>query len=145
MSLRQEIDAVCERNGGELTAVLLYEAAERNPASALHKHVFRHGKEQAIYLHRLQVCSDLIRKYTVVYREGSDDQKPVRGRKYINTSIDNSGGPAVYKAVSDVANDEFLRQLDLRRMERDWQAMKHRYGDRKEFYALIAADIEEAS
>lgn len=143
MSLRTEMDALYRKHGDKLTAVLLYESAENNRASALHKHVFRHTKEEAIYRYRLTVCKDLIRSYRIVYREGSDDEPSVRGRKYINGSLD--GELAVYRQVEEVAEDEFLRTLDLRRMEREWQAFKRRFGHRKEFYALIAADIEEAS
>jgi hypothetical protein len=140
MTTREQLHALY-REHGELTPSLLVETA-RPKTNALHNQ-FEWDDKIAGAAHRLAQAREMIRRFEVVYKPGSDDTESVRGREWINVRPDD--GPGVYKHVNDVAEDEFTRTLDLRRMEREWQGMKRRYGHRKEFYALVASDIEEAS
>jgi hypothetical protein len=61
-------------------------------------------------------------------------------RGFVNVQQAGSTGRE-YKPIEEVAQDPFARQLVLREAERDWKALRSKYGDLQEFMDLVRNDV----
>jgi hypothetical protein len=134
--LRDVLLDIRARHGALTPAVVVAEArAEDHP---LH-HRFEWDDSVAAEKYRVQQAHDLIQSYRVKYRE-HDGKRPagwVRGFHAVQ-----SPDGFVYDPAEEVAADPLRRQMVLRDMERDWRALKARYGQFAEFADLVQRDLE---
>jgi hypothetical protein len=140
VSLRDELQAIYDQHG-RLTPELVVQVA-RPRGHPLHDRVFDRAPKQAAeawYRHR---AHELIRSVRVVYRD-ADEAGPERSVRAYH-AVPTPAGP-VYEPAEMVALDPFQRQLLLRQMERDWKALRARYGMFAEFAELVAGDLAAAA
>lgn len=135
MSLRDQLQTIYEENG-QLTPALVVETA-RPKDHPLHDR-FEWDNRVAGEAWRREQAHELIRTARVVYLPATEtgDERSVRAFH----AVRGEEGYA-YEPASAVAVDPFLRELVLRDMERDWQALKRRYAEFEEFTALIRKDV----
>ena len=83
---------------------------------------------------------ELIRSVRVIYKEATETEaaRSVRGFHAIARPDGHVDEP-----LDDVVQDEFTRNLVLRDMEREWQALKRRYEQFAEFVAMVRQDLED--
>jgi hypothetical protein len=134
VSLRDQLQAVYDQHG-TLTPQLVVELA-RDPAHPLHGR-FDWDDRSAGEAWRREQARQLIRSVRVVYREADDKEaaKSVRAFHAVRTEVGS-----VFEPVEKVVADEFLSQLILRDMQRDWLTLKRRYESFEEFWRMVRAD-----
>lgn len=126
---RQALQDLHDRHDG-LTPRLVLDTA-REPSHVLHSH-FEWDNDEAAERYRLDQARALIRSFKVVYREDDNARRKVRA--FVSTVSET--GP-VYRATEQVLSDAFARDLLLRGLERDTQALRRKYGHLEEFAAII--------
>lgn len=134
MSLRDQLQQIYDQHG-KLTPMLVVETA-RDPDHPLHKR-FDWDDESAAEAWRQDQAHRLIQKAKVVYKQASEAGPDKRVRAFHAVARDNEH---VYEPAEKVATDPFLAQLVLRDMEREWLALKRRWEDFEEFWAMVRRD-----
>lgn len=130
--LRAHLQGIYDQHG-HLTRQMVVEAA-RPENSPLHAAVFDRGAEEAAEAYYLERAGQLIRKCRVIYVDSDDAEVSVPAF----VSVASAAPPArVYKATEEVANDPLLTKMVLRDAEREWRALKARYGHLVEFMASV--------
>jgi hypothetical protein len=86
--------------------------------------------------HRLDQARALIRSVTIVYVEEEDDDRRIRAWQTVR---DDNGQR--FEPIQKIAEDEFLAELVLRDMEREWKQLRDRYDRFAEFRELVQKDI----
>jgi len=131
MSMRDHhLQAIYDQHE-RLTPELVVEAA-RPKAHPLHAAIFDRTPKEAAdswWRHR---ASELIRTARITYRTDSGKSVDVRAFHCIRQPDGNS-----YEPVEKVVADPFTRELLLRDMEREWNALFDRYKEFTEFVDLV--------
>lgn len=134
MSLRNELQSIYEQTGF-LTAQVVVDAAVPED-SPLHDR-FEWDDSIAGPLYRLEQARDLIRSFTVRYRQpNSETEETVR---FYHSVREESG--QVYRSLDDIKESEFLTKLVLNEAERAWRDLLAKYGHMAEFLEVVKADI----
>jgi hypothetical protein len=138
VSLRDELQKIYDQNG-RLTPALVVDEA-RDESHPLHSR-FEWDDAAAGEAWRRQQAHELIRSVRVVYREADDKnpEKSVRAFHAVRSEKEH-----VYEPVEKVVADDFTRQLVLRDMEREWQALRRRYDQFAEFLEMVRRDVDAA-
>jgi len=132
MSLRDELHTIYQQTG-ELTPKGLV-AHARDEHHALHDR-FEWDDEVAGGKYRLHQARDLIRSVKIEFGPDSESVNEF-------VSVARPTG-TTYVPVSEVAADPFTAELVLRTAEREWRAMRRRYGHLSQFLALVRAESAE--
>jgi hypothetical protein len=91
--------------------------------------------------YRIEQAHELIQTFRVKYRE-ADGRRPARYVRGFH-AVPTADG-YVYEPAEEIAADPLKRQVVLQAMERDWRALKARYGHFAEFAAMVQGDLEGA-
>jgi hypothetical protein len=137
VNLQAELQAIYEARG-VLTPEIVVEVA-RERKHPLHAKVFALAPKDAAEAWYRHQAYQLIRSVKIVYKEG--DEGPVSTRAFV--AVPRQDREFTYRPAEEVATDPFMRQLVLRRMEREWRAFQRRYSHFAEFAEMIAASLEE--
>lgn len=138
---------------GVLTPDLVVEVAS-DPEHVLHGR-FVWDDTEAARRFRLVQASGLIRSVHVKIDRG-EDSDPVRVRAFV---ADREIGLATAKAVEDeellefgryrpvreVVESDVMRSAWFRSLARDWQALKRRAGESKEFAKMVLDDLRDVA
>jgi hypothetical protein len=140
MDLRDEIRKVYDKHGRLTPAILVAEV--RPSEHPLHSRVFDRKPGEAAeawYRHR---AHELIQSVRCVYKQ-ADEAGPERSvRAYQPVRLETGWQ---YEPSEIVADSEFLTEMRLRDMEREYRQLEACYGDMKEFVALARATVEKAA
>jgi hypothetical protein len=142
LNLREQLQAIYDRQG-RLTPQLVVNAA-RPTSHSLHNR-FEWDDSVAGEAWRRQQAHDLIQSVRVVYkRDPEGEPHTIRAFHAIRSDeVDNNG--FIYEPAERVAHDPVLRDIVLRAMEREWKALRRRYGEFAEFAELVLADLGSES
>ncbi len=135
-SIRDHLQAIYEKHG-VLTPELVVDEA-RSKKHPLHPYVFDRAAGEAAeawYRHR---AHELIRTVKVTY---GPEEAPREVRAF--HAVRQESGH-VYEPVEKIASDEFLRELVLRDMEREWKQLFTRYQEFEEFLSMVRSDVVAA-
>ena len=113
---------------GVLTPASVLDVA-RDPSHPLH-HRFEWNDERAGEAHRLGQAAALIRSVRVRY--GDRPEQTVRAYHVVATSRGSR-----YEPVEEIRENPLQREILLRSMRRDVEALRARYGHMAEFMELI--------
>lgn len=119
---------------GDLTPRLVVDAA-RPEDSPLHSR-FEWDDSIAGEKYRLSQAGELLR---VVFKP--DPTQPTHLRAFVAVKGTDSTASS-YVPTETAMADPFMRTLVLRRMEREWKALKSRYRHMAEFANMIQADTD---
>lgn len=138
MSLRDHLQSIYNEHG-RLTPSLVVDEA-RNEKHPLHNR-FEWDDAVAGEAWRRSQAHELIRSVRVVYKEADEKnpEKSVRAFHAVRSEKEH-----VYEPVEKVAGDDFTRQLVLKDMEREWQALRRRYEQFEEFLTMVRRDMDAA-
>lgn len=134
-NLRDSLQSVYDRRG-ELTPALV--VAEASPEDHPLHDRFEWDDSVAGPKYREVQARELIRSVRIVYREKTG-KEPERSTRYWQSVRGPTGH--VYKPSEEIVQDEVLTQIVLRDMERDWRALKERYGHFAEFVEMVRKDV----
>lgn len=134
--LRDQL-AMIHQAHGKLTPHLVLETA-RDPQHPLHSR-FEWNDSLAAERYRLAQAHELIRSVRVVYRS-TQGERSVRAFQAVRAPTGY-----VYEPAEKVLRDPFTTQLILNEMRREWEQLRARYEDFKEFAEMVRADINEAA
>lgn len=137
MSLREQIRQVYDKHG-ELTPRILLDEA-RPESSPLHSR-FEWDNTVAGEKYRLHQAHCLITSLRTVIQE-APERKDVR--EYVSISRPESPQP-VYRPVEEAMRDDFMRQVVLNDMRRQFETLKRRYGHLEEFASMIRGEVDAA-
>lgn len=143
MTVRDELQAIYAEHGMLTPALVLSEAT--NPDHPLHGR-FTWVDSEAAEKWRLHQASALIRSVKVVI-ERPTDREPIAVRAFVSESEIGRGSDeaesdfGAYLPVETVVGSEVLRTAWFRALARDWQALKRRAGDSKEFADMVLGDL----
>lgn len=132
MSLRKELQAIYDYYGKLTPSIVVDEA--RTADHPLHDR-FEWYDAVAGEKYRQIQAQDLIQSVKIRYRRASGSVEECR---YF-VSVEREGG-FVYEPAQDVANDPIAVEIVLRTAEREWKALKLRYGHLKEFMEMVRRD-----
>lgn len=142
MNLRDQLQAIYDKHGRLTPQIVVDEA--RSKTHPLHAHVFDRPKGEAAeawYRHR---AHELITSISVKYADSKGKESSVRAFLAVRTESPDNGG-YVYEPNERVAGDPFMQKLVLAEMERDWRTLKSRYEAHKEFWTLVATELEQSA
>lgn len=134
-SLRKELQAIYD-SCGKLTPSLVVDEA-RVKDHPLHSR-FEWNNSIAGEKYRQVQAQDLIQSVKIKYQKPSGDSEQCR---YF-VSVQRETG-FVYEPTSDVASDPVAAEIVLRTMEREWKALRQRYGHIKEFMEMVQRDVAD--
>lgn len=129
--LRSELQAIYDKHGQLTPEQVLEEATPKN--HPLHSRFEWDNRVAGPAFRRLQ-AQDLIRSVKVVYKGGSKSAAPGTIRAYHSVSTPEGH---VYRAVEDIKEDPFLKEMVLRDAERRWNELYRRYGHLAEFLEAV--------
>jgi hypothetical protein len=135
LSLRDQLNEISVKHGGLTPALVVDEA--RPETHPLHER-FEWDDSVAGEAYRRDQARRLIRSVRVVYRE-ADEQEGARTVRAYHAVRDETGN--VYRPTDEVVASEFLTQLLLRDMEREWLQLKRRWSRFAEFAEMVKGDI----
>lgn len=143
MNLRDALLEIRDEQGA-LTPQGVVDAA-RPKTHPLHNR-FEWDNRVAGESYRRVQAQELIRTVRVSYKPADEDtpERSVRAFHAIRTEASNNGGYA-YDPVEEIIDDPLRRQMLLRDMEREWQALKRRYMEFTEFVDMVRRDVTEAA
>lgn len=139
MSLRDQLQGIYDSHG-ELSPRLVLDEA-RDPAHPLHSR-FEWDDSIAAERWRVHQAHELIQSVKIVYRQakGKTPAKDIRAFHAVRTPNGH-----VYEPAENIAADELLTAMVLRDMERDWKALKTRYGHFAEFVRMVRDDTADGA
>jgi hypothetical protein len=139
VSLREQLQGIYDRHN-RLTPRLVVDEA-RGPDHPLHDR-FEWDDAVAGEAWRREQAHQLIRSVRIVYREADEKttEKSVRAWHAVRSDKGH-----VYEPTERVVEDPFTAKLVMADMEREWKALKRRYEQFDEFYAMVRHDIEGAA
>lgn len=146
MSLRDELQELHDR-AGKVTPRLVVEHAREAPGSELHRYLFGDfDDERAADVGRLYRARKLLARYRVVDNRapaGDGGERDVRERVRLFSAIPSPGGGFEHHPTEQIVEDPQTRVLLLRQAEREWKALKARYGHLREFVDMVLGDLGE--
>lgn len=140
MTVRDELQAIYDEHGALTPAIVLAEATDE--AHPLHKR-FTWDDTEAASRWRLTQAAELIRSVKVVI-ERPTDSEPIVVRAFISKTEmgdDAASGDGEYMPVERVVESDVLRTAWFRALARDWQSLKKRAGESKEFADMVLGDL----
>lgn len=126
--LREHLLAIGEKRGRLTPHIVLEEA--RDPEHPLHSR-FEWDDGKAAESYRLDQARHLFRVCRLAY---VTPKGPATIRAF--HSMRDEIGP-VYESTDTIAEDPLLTKLLLQSMERDWRALKAKYGRFDEFWRMV--------
>lgn len=145
MSTQAALQALLNEHG-VLSPALVVEAAA-DPDHELHDR-FTWDDTEAAHRYRLVEAGVLIRSVKVTIQRG-DNQEPIRVRAFVaerELGIGANGADPLtgsYVPVEDVIADDMRKTAWFRTLEREWQSLKRKAGESKEFAQMVLADLRE--
>lgn len=127
--INAELDRIREENGGTIKPQHVVEFA-RDPNTALHAQ-FTWDDSRAAQLHRLAEASRVIRVY--VTKLSDVQSSPVRALVSLSQDRVRGSGFPGYRSISDVMDDEQLRENLIQTALMELRAFKRKYEQLKEF------------
>lgn len=134
MSLRDQLQEIYDQHG-KLTPRLVVETA-RDPDHPLHNR-FEWDDATAAEAWRHDQAHRLIQKARVIYKPADEGGADKRVRAFHAITRDEEH---IFEPAEKVAADPMLARLVLRDMEREWLALKRRWEDFEEFWAMVRRD-----
>jgi hypothetical protein len=108
----------------------------RDPDHPLHSR-FEWDDRVAGDRYRLVQAGELIRSVTVKYTDRGGEAREIHEWH----SVVRDGSRA-YEPVDEIAEDPVTMKILLREMQRDWRALRTRYGHLKEFWEMIQSGLD---
>jgi len=108
----------------------------RDPDHPLHSR-FEWDDRVAGDKYRLVQAGELIRSVTVKYTDRGGEAREIHEWH----SVVRDGARA-YEPVDEIAEDPVTMKILLREMQRDWRALRTRYGHLKEFWEMIQSGLD---
>lgn len=146
MSVKDELQAIYEQHGRLTPSIVLDEATD--PEHPLHGR-FTWEDGEAARRWRLHQAQALIRSVNVVI-EKRDDAPPIVVRAFVSeadigrgTDDGDLAETGAYIPVTTVIESDVLRTAWFRALQRDWESLKRRAGDSKEFAQMVLEDMRE--
>jgi hypothetical protein len=136
----REIMSGIYKTRGTLTPKIVLEEA-RNPSHPLHDR-FEWDDATAAEKFRIRQAHDLIVSVKVSYKLPNEPTKDVRAFHAVRGDNINT---YEYRPVEEVAQDDFMRKLVLRDMERDWKTLQERYERFREFWPMVQLSVPPAT
>ena len=144
MSTQETLQALYDEHG-ILTPELVLSAAS-DPAHVLHSR-FEWDDTEAARRYRLAQASGLIRSVTIVIEK--PEARTVAVRAFISdremgtqrANEDDELISGTYRPVAEVIASDVLRTAWFRALTRDWQALKRRAGQSREFADMVLDDL----
>lgn len=145
MTLRESLEEIYARHGALTPQIVVdtaRDAADDDPAAQLLRGRLEWDDAVAGEAHRREQAGELIRSVRVVYKPASDgkDERSVRAFHSVRTEQG-----CTFQPLERVVADDFTRRLVLADMEREWKALKDRWGHFKEFSTIVSADVEQVA
>jgi hypothetical protein len=137
MNVRDQLQAIHDTNG-HLTPALVVETA-RPKSHPLHNR-FEWDDRVAGPKWREHQAHELIQTVRVSYRRANDTIGDVRAFHAVRSEAGYD-----YRPVEEIVADPIAAAILLRDMEREWRALKARYGAFDEFLDLVRRDIGEVA
>lgn len=147
MSAQSALQAIYDE-AGALTPALVVAAAS-DPKHELHGR-FEWDDTEAARRFRLAQAGQIIRTVSVRVDRG-EDAKPIQVRAWVANrdaaipSTDDAGAPGEYTPVEAVISSDVHRTAWFRTLQRDWQALKRRAGESREFAAMVLDDLRDGA
>lgn len=149
MNVKDALQAIYDEHNKLTPTIVVAVAAD--PAHPLHGR-FVWDDSEAARRYRLVQASGLIRSVSVTV-ERQDDKPPVRVRAFVadrDTSpapVEDDDDPLTgnYRPVGEVVSSDVLRTAWFRSLRRDWQALKRRAGDSREFARMVLDDVRDTA
>ena len=138
-ALTTEIIAIRDAHGGELKPEYVLDAA-RDPGHTLHSR-FEWNDSVAAEKFRLEQAHHLIQKAKVSFLPPGSDGPPRLTRAFV--AIRAAEGH-VYDPVEEVAQDPLRRKMALADMKHDWEVLRRRWEEYKEFFDMVRQDVDAA-
>lgn len=132
--LRAQLEAVRARHGRLTPDVVLDDA--REPGHPLHSR-FEWNDSVAAERYRREQAHELIRSVRVTYRPSDGPAREVR--RFLPVPRPNSRQPD-YQDVDTIAADPVAAAVVLAQFEREWRALRTRFGHLTEFFAVVDRD-----
>lgn len=143
-SLRDQLQSIYDQHG-HLTASMVVDEA-RPTDHPLHDR-FEWDDSVAGERWRREQARLLIRSVKVTYRPAGIRKPEVLGRAFhaIPPSSDGEESEHDFYSAEDVAASPVMTAVLLAAMEREWKALKARYGHFAEFAAMVSGDADLAA
>lgn len=135
--LRAQLQAIYDQHR-KLTPALVVDEA-RDPQHPLHAR-FEWDDSIAGERWRHHQAHELITSVRVSYVAPSGKPRDIRQYHAIRGEKGH-----VYEPVEKVVADEMMTRILMADMEREWRALKKRYDQFDEFYAMVRRDLGEAA
>lgn len=144
MSIQEQLTDIYQQHG-RLTPDLVVDVAA-DPEHPLHKR-FDWDDTEAARKWRLNQAGALIRSVNVII-ERRENSTPIYVRAFISeTDIgrgkDEEPDTGAYLPVEEVVSNDVLKSAWFRSLERDWQRLRRRAGDSKEFAQMVLTDVRD--
>ena len=130
--LRDQLQTIYEKHGDLHPSMVVAEA--RRKTHPLHDR-FEWDDKIAGKKYRLVQAYDLIRSVKLTYRDKEGTPHTVRYWHPVRTD-----SPFVFDPLHEIVEDDVAMQILLRDAERDWEAMRDRFGHLTEFWEMVQKD-----
>ena len=137
-NLREELQQIYDEHG-DLTPRLLVAVAS-DPSHPLHEKFTWDDSEAAERFREIE-ASRLIRRVRIVYREGTGTTAPRSTRAFVAPR--HPDRPGSYVPIEEAIEDPLTAKLLSKQMADDWKAMKRRWANYEEFWAMVRNDARE--
>ena len=152
MSAQDAFQAIYDEHGTLTPDLVVTMAAD--PEHELHPR-FVWDDTEAARRFRLVQASGLIRSVHVKIDRG-EDSDPVRVRAFVSdreiglapakaVEDEEPLEPGRYRPVREVVESDVMRSAWFRSLARDWQALKRRAGESKEFAQMVLDDLRDVA
>ena len=149
MSTQSALQAIYDEHNALTPALVV--AAAVDPEHELHER-FEWDDTEAARRFRLAQAGQIIRTVSVRVDRG-EDVKPIQVRAFIaardagvSPAGDETGDETgEYLPVQEVVASDIRRAAWFRTLTRDWQALKRRAGESREFAQMVLDDLRDAT
>jgi len=137
--LRTEIQSVYDKAGYLDPATLLKAATPKS--SPLHKR-FDWDDKAAAHHWRLEQAHELIQSVRISYKDAGDQLRDIRAFHALRAEASQS---YTYEPAETIVNDPAMMAIVLRDMEREWQQLRSRYEQFREFAEMVRTSLAAAA
>jgi hypothetical protein len=138
-TLRDALTEIYAKHGYLTKEIVLAESTPKN--AALHDR-FEWDDKVGGQTNRLHQAGQLIRSVRIVYKDADEEHTDESVRAWVSYKAPEA--KPVYLPTEKALADPFIRAFMLKNMQREWQALKRKYGSMAEFAAMVAEEEPKA-